>query len=100
VAINGNVELNSVALLSVCLCVCFSGRQEKEYEMTLKRTLQSICLLTVHPNTTTSVILQVRLPPLLSTMACACIDCFAAMMIPGCRKCCVPLCIVHCCIRC
>uniref|UniRef100_A0ACD5WGF2 Uncharacterized protein n=1 Tax=Avena sativa TaxID=4498 RepID=A0ACD5WGF2_AVESA len=27
--------------------------------MTLKRTLQSICLLTVHPNTTTSVILQV-----------------------------------------
>ncbi|EEE60325.1 hypothetical protein OsJ_13416 [Oryza sativa Japonica Group] len=35
------------------------GKQEKEYEMTLKRTLQSICLLTVHPNTTTSVILQV-----------------------------------------
>ncbi|XP_044946069.1 exosome complex exonuclease RRP46 homolog [Hordeum vulgare subsp. vulgare] len=35
------------------------GRQEKEYEMTLKRTLQSICLLTVHPNTTTSIILQV-----------------------------------------
>jgi exosome complex component RRP46 len=27
--------------------------------MTLKRTLQSICLLTVHPNTTTSVVLQV-----------------------------------------
>jgi hypothetical protein len=37
----------------------FAGKQEKEYEMTLKRTLQSICLLTVHPNTTTSVILQV-----------------------------------------
>ncbi|KQK12026.1 exosome complex exonuclease RRP46 homolog [Brachypodium distachyon] len=36
-----------------------SGKQEKGYEMTLKRTLQSICLLTVHPNTTTSVILQV-----------------------------------------
>lgn len=35
------------------------GRQEREYEMTLKRTLQSICLLTVHPNTTTSVVLQV-----------------------------------------
>uniref|UniRef100_A0A804P5Y8 Exoribonuclease phosphorolytic domain-containing protein n=1 Tax=Zea mays TaxID=4577 RepID=A0A804P5Y8_MAIZE len=34
------------------------GRQEREYEMTLKRTLQSICLLTVHPNTTTSVVLQ------------------------------------------
>ncbi|CAL4920186.1 unnamed protein product [Urochloa decumbens] len=35
------------------------GRQEKEYEMTLKRTLQSICMLNVHPNTTTSVVLQV-----------------------------------------
>ncbi|KAK3148723.1 hypothetical protein QOZ80_3AG0207810 [Eleusine coracana subsp. coracana] len=35
------------------------GRQEKEYEMTLKRTLQNICLLTVHPNTTTSIVLQV-----------------------------------------
>ncbi|AQK61534.1 Exosome complex exonuclease RRP46-like protein [Zea mays] len=39
--------------------VVFAGRQEREYEMTLKRTLQSICLLTVHPNTTTSVVLQV-----------------------------------------
>lgn len=35
------------------------GKPEKEYEMILKRTLQSICLLTIHPNTTTSVILQV-----------------------------------------
>uniref|UniRef100_A0A1D1YW18 Exosome complex exonuclease RRP46 homolog n=1 Tax=Anthurium amnicola TaxID=1678845 RepID=A0A1D1YW18_9ARAE len=35
------------------------GKTEKEYEMILRRTLQSICLLTVHPNTTTSVILQV-----------------------------------------
>ncbi|MQL97894.1 hypothetical protein Taro_030594, partial [Colocasia esculenta] len=35
------------------------GKAEKEYEMILRRTLQSICLLTVHPNTTTSVILQV-----------------------------------------
>uniref|UniRef100_A0A804UFR6 Uncharacterized protein n=1 Tax=Zea mays TaxID=4577 RepID=A0A804UFR6_MAIZE len=34
------------------------ARQEREYEMTLKRMLQSICLLTVHPNTTTSVMLQ------------------------------------------
>ncbi|KAF6143852.1 hypothetical protein GIB67_009833 [Kingdonia uniflora] len=34
-------------------------KEEKEYEMILKRTLQSICLLTVNPNTTTSVILQV-----------------------------------------
>ncbi|KAG0468483.1 hypothetical protein HPP92_017811 [Vanilla planifolia] len=37
----------------------FLGRQEKEYEMILRRTLLSICLLTVHPNTTTSVIVQV-----------------------------------------
>lgn len=36
------------------------GKPEKEYEMIVKRTLQSICLLTVHPNTTTSVIIQVR----------------------------------------
>lgn len=35
------------------------GRQEKEYEMILRRTLQSICLLTVYPNTTTSIIVQV-----------------------------------------
>jgi len=35
------------------------GKPEKEYEMILKRTLQSICLLTVNPNTTTSVIVQV-----------------------------------------
>ncbi|KAK6927361.1 Exoribonuclease, phosphorolytic domain 1 [Dillenia turbinata] len=36
-----------------------SGKPEKEYEMILRRTLQSICLLNIHPNTTTSVILQV-----------------------------------------
>ncbi|XP_077210857.1 ribosomal protein S5 domain 2-like superfamily protein [Tasmannia lanceolata] len=35
------------------------GKSEKEYEMILRRTLQSICILTIHPNTTTSVILQV-----------------------------------------
>ncbi|KAK3019905.1 hypothetical protein RJ639_004000 [Escallonia herrerae] len=35
------------------------GKPEKEYEMILKRTLQSICLLTVNPNTTTSIIVQV-----------------------------------------
>ncbi|XP_052210519.1 exosome complex exonuclease RRP46 homolog [Diospyros lotus] len=35
------------------------GKPEKEHEMILKRTLQSICLLTVNPNTTTSVIIQV-----------------------------------------
>lgn len=37
------------------------GKLEREYEMILKRTLQSICILTVNPNTTTSVIVQVRL---------------------------------------
>ncbi|KAK9273365.1 hypothetical protein L1049_018174 [Liquidambar formosana] len=35
------------------------GKPEKEFEMILKRTLQSICILTVNPNTTTSVIVQV-----------------------------------------
>ncbi|CAA6666020.1 unnamed protein product [Spirodela intermedia] len=35
------------------------GKTEKQYEMILRRTLQSICILTIHPNTTTSVILQV-----------------------------------------
>ncbi|KAL9230330.1 hypothetical protein vseg_005696 [Gypsophila vaccaria] len=35
------------------------GKPEKEYEMILKRTLQSICILTINPNTTTSVIIQV-----------------------------------------
>ncbi|KAL2940122.1 Exosome complex exonuclease RRP46-like protein [Bienertia sinuspersici] len=35
------------------------GKLEREYEMILKRTLQSICILTVNPNTTTSVIVQV-----------------------------------------
>ncbi|GAB2275713.1 exosome non-catalytic core subunit rrp46 [Dionaea muscipula] len=35
------------------------GKLEREYEMVLKRTLQSICILTVNPNTTTSVIVQV-----------------------------------------
>ncbi|KAG4109181.1 hypothetical protein ERO13_1Z049557v2 [Gossypium hirsutum] len=32
---------------------------EEAYEMILKRTLQSICLLTINPNTTTSIIIQV-----------------------------------------
>lgn len=35
------------------------GKLEREYEMILKRTLQSICILTINPNTTTSVIIQV-----------------------------------------
>ncbi|KAK4761799.1 hypothetical protein SAY87_029683 [Trapa incisa] len=36
-----------------------SGKEEKEYETILKRTLQSICILTINPNTTTSIIIQV-----------------------------------------
>ncbi|XP_073285305.1 exosome complex exonuclease RRP46 homolog [Primulina huaijiensis] len=35
------------------------GKADKEFEMILKRTLQNICLLTAHPNTTTSIIIQV-----------------------------------------
>ncbi|KAK9085852.1 hypothetical protein Sjap_026263 [Stephania japonica] len=35
------------------------GRDEKENEMAVKRTLQSIVLLTVNPNTTITVVLQV-----------------------------------------
>lgn len=35
------------------------GKPEKEYEMILKRTLESVCILTVNPNTTTSIIVQV-----------------------------------------
>ncbi|KAI3745625.1 hypothetical protein L6452_08026 [Arctium lappa] len=35
------------------------GKPEREYEMVLKKTLQSICLLNVHPNTTTSIVIQV-----------------------------------------
>ncbi|TKY65472.1 Exosome complex exonuclease RRP46-like [Spatholobus suberectus] len=35
------------------------GKVEKEYEMILKRTMESICIRTIYPNTTTSVIVQV-----------------------------------------
>ncbi|KAL6344744.1 hypothetical protein AAG906_002650 [Vitis piasezkii] len=35
------------------------GKPEKEYEVILKRTLKSICLLNINPNTTTSIIIQV-----------------------------------------
>ncbi|KAF1870562.1 hypothetical protein Lal_00025750 [Lupinus albus] len=45
------------------------GKQEKEYEMILKRTLESICIRTIHPNTTTSVIVQ--LLPCAINAACA-----------------------------
>jgi exosome complex component RRP46 len=84
VAIRTHARLNLLKLK----CCLLAGRQEKEYEMTLKRTLQSICLLTVHPNTTTSVILQVRLPPLHSAMPCDCIACFVRDVLL-CALCCV-----------
>ncbi|KFK33969.1 exosome complex component rrp46 [Arabis alpina] len=45
------------------------GKVEKEYEMILKKTIQSICVLTVNPNTTTSVIIQ--LLPCAINAACA-----------------------------
>ncbi|CAN1148949.1 Exosome complex exonuclease RRP46 homolog [Linum perenne] len=35
------------------------GKEGKECEMIMKKTLQSICLLTINPNTTTSIIVQV-----------------------------------------
>ncbi|KAL8522070.1 hypothetical protein ACS0TY_012286 [Phlomoides rotata] len=35
------------------------GKPENEFEMILKRTLQHICRLNVHPNTTTSITVQV-----------------------------------------
>lgn len=55
------------------------GKQEREYEMILKRTLQSICLLTVNPNTTTSIIIQVvnddgALLPCAINAACAALE--------------------------
>ncbi|KAG4377915.1 hypothetical protein GLYMA_18G230900v4 [Glycine max] len=45
------------------------GKVEKEYEMILKRTLESICIRTIYPNTTTSVIVQ--LLPCAINAACA-----------------------------
>nr|XP_007139880.1 hypothetical protein PHAVU_008G066200g [Phaseolus vulgaris]ESW11874.1 hypothetical protein PHAVU_008G066200g [Phaseolus vulgaris] len=35
------------------------GKVEKEYEMILKKTFESICIRTIYPNTTTTVIVQV-----------------------------------------
>ncbi|KAL0394084.1 UNVERIFIED_CONTAM: Exosome complex exonuclease RRP46 [Sesamum latifolium] len=57
------------------------GKSEKEFEMILKRTLQNICLLTVHPNTTTSIIVQVRLHGLL--LPCAIHAACAALIDAG-----------------
>ncbi|XVF48560.1 hypothetical protein PTKIN_Ptkin03bG0200200 [Pterospermum kingtungense] len=49
------------------------GKLEKEYEMILKRTLQSICILTVNPNTTTSIIIQL-LPSAINAACVALVD--------------------------
>ncbi|AQK61533.1 Exosome complex exonuclease RRP46-like protein [Zea mays] len=70
--------------------VVFAGRQEREYEMTLKRTLQSICLLTVHPNTTTSVVLQVMFAWLAAAMLlliCFCCSIYSSTIAVGCVWC-------------
>ena len=63
-------DINCLVLLHyMCewgMLFCYSksnlclGKAEKEYEMILKKTVQSICVLSVHPNTTTSIIIQVR----------------------------------------
>ncbi|KAL5729090.1 exosome non-catalytic core subunit rrp46 [Ranunculus cassubicifolius] len=49
------------------------GKEEKECEMILRRTIQSICLLTVHPNTTTSIIVQL-LPCAINAASAALVD--------------------------
>lgn len=58
-------------LLNLFICLfwvveCFHGlgKLEKESEMILKKTLESICLRSIYPNTTTSVIIQVTLAPI------------------------------------
>ncbi|KAI5586385.1 hypothetical protein BDE02_06G208900 [Populus trichocarpa] len=43
----------------MALLVGLKENWKREYEMILKRTLQSICILTLNPNTTTSIIVQV-----------------------------------------
>jgi hypothetical protein len=78
--------------------VVFAGRQEREYEMTLKRTLQSICLLTVHPNTTTSVVLQVMFAWLAAAMLlliCFCCSIYSSTIAVGCVWCNVARCIIY-----
>lgn len=48
------------------------GQVDREYEMILKKTLESICIRTIYPNTTTSVIVQVSfsLPWVWSFLLC------------------------------
>ncbi|KAI4328778.1 hypothetical protein L6164_021108 [Bauhinia variegata] len=46
-----------------------SGKLEREYEIILKRTLESICIRSIYPNTTTSIIIQ--LLPCAINAACA-----------------------------
>nr|KJB65534.1 hypothetical protein B456_010G107600 [Gossypium raimondii] len=58
--LNGNKEALEFKFHHVWVWFRYSGLPlEEEYEMILKRTLQSICLLTINPNTTTSIIIQV-----------------------------------------
>ncbi|WVZ05045.1 hypothetical protein V8G54_018391 [Vigna mungo] len=46
------------------------GKVEKEYEMILKKTLESICIRTIYPNTTTSVIVQASFVLSIGNVAC------------------------------
>ncbi|KAK5825096.1 hypothetical protein PVK06_019900 [Gossypium arboreum] len=60
--LNGNKEALEFKFHHVWVWFRYSGLPlEEAYEMILKRTLQSICLLTINPNTTTSIIIQVIL---------------------------------------
>ncbi|EFH51866.1 hypothetical protein ARALYDRAFT_484800, partial [Arabidopsis lyrata subsp. lyrata] len=60
----GNLKPDRLVIVNALTCskgglFCCLRKVEREYETILKRTLQSICVLTVVPNTTTSVIIQV-----------------------------------------
>ncbi|TYH13032.1 hypothetical protein ES288_A06G112300v1 [Gossypium darwinii] len=58
--LNGNKEALEFKFHHVWVWFRYSGLPlEEAYEMILKRTLQSICHLTINPNTTTSIIIQV-----------------------------------------
>ncbi|KAF8400864.1 hypothetical protein HHK36_014167 [Tetracentron sinense] len=53
----GQIGFNELIVHNILFL--YLGKSEKEYEMILRRTLKCICLPTINPNTTTSVVLQV-----------------------------------------
>ncbi|EFH70743.1 hypothetical protein ARALYDRAFT_474556, partial [Arabidopsis lyrata subsp. lyrata] len=60
----GSLKPDRLVIVNVFRCseeglFCCLRKVEREYKTILKRTLQSICVLTVVPNSTTSVIIQV-----------------------------------------